>query len=200
MSAKPHLARPVQIWLPCPIYCCSIHLARHARASSWHAVQIALTLALLQASSWLCCSAIRISWLNAVHQASIWLNITASCIHNVTQCYASMTQCYQTSICISMLWIRLKYSCASCINNILGAQWSVSCINNASVWLTNLHLCTMAQCCASGINMAQCCASGINVAVHHASIIMSRCCTSTAYQASVWSGAHNTKEHSSSIV
>ena len=57
--------------------------------------------------------------------------------------------------------IRHQYSCASCINNLSLNTVRHACINNGSAWLTIclLHqnygsvLCTMAQCCASGINM-----------------------------------------------
>ena len=160
----------VQICVPCSIYCC-----RHARASSWHAVE--------HASSWLLlcykhqAALLFVSGcLNAVHHASIWLNAVHStsmgqyrCImHAWLWCYASIAQCYQASICSSLLCIRHQYSCASCMNN-------------------------MVQCCGSGINMAQCSASGINMAQSWHSVLcirhqcgcasyinMARCYASTA--------------------
>ena len=125
-----HILRALNC-VPCPIYYCSMHLARHARASSWHAVEHALSwllryrhqIALLFVSG----------WVNAVHQASVWLNVcctlsinnyssllrikasvwlnfVVSCIHNCD----SMLHVHpwhnayicQASICSSMLCIR----------------------------------------------------------------------------------------------
>ena len=107
LFAKPHLACPVQICIPCPIYCCSMPLARHAQASDWHAVEHA-ALALLQ------------------HQAG---SVALLCVRiRLAQCCASginMAQCMlhikQKKINYSsMLWIRHSFGLnivASCIRN-----------------------------------------------------------------------------------
>ena len=130
LFAKPHFACPVQICVLCPIYCCSMHLARHAWASSWHTVQE-------HASSWLfgslVASCIKIMaqscapWLNAVHPRLI-----AWCASGI-----SMAQCCAPGINHdgSMLCIGHQL----CLNPVHHASIWLNAVHQASVWLCIMH-------------------------------------------------------------
>ena len=80
LFAKPHLACPVQICVPCPIYCCSMHLFNQAHpgvklASRQHASSWLLLCYSYQAGSMLCISHQYDSMLCIMHQYSsvLWI-------------------------------------------------------------------------------------------------------------------------------
>ena len=109
LFTTPHLAHPVQI-VPCPIiYCCSMHLTRHAQASSWHAVEHVS------------------SWLLLCYKHQLVSNYSAICMR-LAQCCASgisIAQCYALDIKIAqccasdIIWLDIV---ASCTNNNYGSM------------------------------------------------------------------------------
>ena len=161
LFTKAYLTHPVQICVPCLIYCCSMHPAGSCLPTS-----IKLAFALLFVSGWLI----------AVHQASIWLCIIGSIsLNNLHVHHASI---WLRIYCASGIKI-VAQSCASGIN-----YSSMLCINvamhHASLWLNAVRvpiygpmLCirhhNTVQTCASCINKARC-STSMTQALLHASL------------------------------